>query len=321
MKHPSNFIQFKKEISQRIEEIKNDNIHGATHITKQVLELINEFIHTYEKKETKIFLHQLQSLLQKIIHAQPTMAPLFTYGNQLLIEILPLQDFNSIKNTILTYNTSFNKRLEKGSQEIKKHVLDIVKNDMKIFTYSYSSTVLEVISYLKENNIDCQIFCSVSQPKKEGILFSEKVSNLSIETTLMTDAALFSNTRNADIILIGADALSQEGLTNKIGTKVLIQQAKNNNISSYALCTKEKIVPYSYVIPQEPIKHPNEIINRNIPKLKIINYYFDHTPINYLQGIITQNGIQTPKEIIAYMKSLKIHPQLQTSSQEKVTFK
>ena len=42
-------------------------------------------------------------------------------------------------------------------------------------------------------------------------------------------------------------------------------------------------------------------------KVKIINYYFDITPLKYFTGIITENGINPAEKILKLMINKKIY--------------
>jgi translation initiation factor 2B subunit (eIF-2B alpha/beta/delta family) len=126
----------------------------------------------------------------------------------------------------------------------------------------------------------------------------------------MVDSAIFSILPDADLILVGADALSSLGVVNKIGTHGLALAAKQYNKPIYALCSMDKILPKEYPIIYKYEKNPYEIISKPIKNITPVNYYFDLTPLEFITGIITEKGILSPFEIQDHIKKLPFHKNL-----------
>jgi len=145
----------------------------------------------------------------------------------------------------------------------------------------------------------------------EGIALSKYLARESIPTTVMTDASLFSNISNVDMVIVGSDAISKNGIINKIGTKVITQLASDYDIPVYVLSLIEKILPFPYDVKINQNKNPDEITNSTNSRLHISNYYFDTSPLNLISAIITQEGMFSSTELISYMKSLHLHPEME----------
>jgi translation initiation factor 2B subunit (eIF-2B alpha/beta/delta family) len=144
----------------------------------------------------------------------------------------------------------------------------------------------------------------------EGLILAKKLGEQGIKTNLIVDSAIFSFLPETDLIFVGADALSHNGLVNKIGTFGLALAAEKFDIDFYTLCGTEKILPYNYQSKKEKLKDSSEISKKSLKNVNIINYYFDLTPLNYLTGIITEEGVKSPNEIKQYIRSLRIHKNL-----------
>ena len=112
-----------------------------------------------------------------------------------------------------------------------------------------------------------------------------------------------------NLVLVGGDALTPAGLTNKIGTRGLALVARLQPI--YALCGSEKFWPEPVpVLLEDQTQDPQEIWAEAPANIQVLNFYFDQTPIEYLTGVVSQEGILSPSEVLAILKKITIHPRL-----------
>jgi methylthioribose-1-phosphate isomerase len=54
-------------------------------------------------------------------------------------------------------------------------------------------------------------------------------------------------------------------------------------------------------------KGPSGVVEpgKLLPKVRVKNPSFDITPLELVTGIVTENGLLTPEEVISYMNQLK----------------
>jgi len=185
-----------------------------------------------------------------------------------------------------------------------------IKNNVTIITHSYSSTVLNAILFAKKSRKKFSVICTESRPKNEGIQLAKHLGKNGIKVKLIVDSAVFSFISDADMIIVGGDAITNTGLINKIGTKGIAIAAQQCKTPIYALCSTIKFLPCNYYLNLDHQKNPNEIISNKISNITPINYYFDLTPLEFLTGVITEKEILKRPEIKERIKHLKIHNSL-----------
>jgi translation initiation factor 2B subunit (eIF-2B alpha/beta/delta family) len=293
-----------KNIRKLIELIQMDNASGSVELAKKSAEVL-----ILLTKKTNS-LTQINIAMNLLVNAQPNMASIINLVNNLMINI----DRNKIKlpkNIIHTYCKKFLQELESSDKLISKQTNKFIKNNATIITHSYSSTVLNALLFAKKFGKKFSVICTESRPKNEGVTLAKQLGKNKINVKLIVDSALFSYIQNADIILVGGDAVTFNGLVNKIGTKGLAITAQHYKIPTYALCSTIKFLPKTYPLALNYQKNPTEILQKKISNVTPINYYFDLTPLEFLSGIITENEILKPKEIIEKIKHLKIHNSLE----------
>lgn len=309
-----NQIERSNQIVKQINEIKNDKVHGSTFITKKAINLVYNFVENIKNDFfPKRSLEQILILLTKV---QPTMALLINFSNQLLLNlsIIFKKDITikEKKDLTLSFINHFNTLLELTDKKISQYAYDHLKPVKNLGFYSSSHSVQKTIELFAKNNKNLSIYCSEARPKYEGRKLAETLAKKNIQINLMTDVTFLSKINQIDTLFIGADAITQNGVINKIGSKPLIQLARIYQIDVFCLCSSQKILPSNYRLSSEPKKPITDILNKKQQHIQVINYYFDSTPLHLFTGIITDKGFFSSKEIKKELGEKKLHHLLQS---------
>jgi translation initiation factor 2B subunit (eIF-2B alpha/beta/delta family) len=115
-----------------------------------------------------------------------------------------------------------------------------------------------------------------------------------------------------DVVIVGADAVTPQGVVNKIGTYALALAAREQKVPFYVLAGTEKFLPapFSQALRIEE-KDPEEVTQEVIPHSKVENRYFDITPLELITGVVTQEGVIPGKEVQKVLEGMKISKGLQ----------
>ena len=113
----------------------------------------------------------------------------------------------------------------------------------------------------------------------------------------------------ADVVLLGADSISIQGLVNKIGTKGVAQVAKNLKKDLFVLAGTDKVLPLGVRPYHKEYRDPCEIYSCNA-NLDVLNYYFDLTSMGLMDGLITEDGIFDIYQLMDLIDRNEAHPLL-----------
>jgi translation initiation factor 2B subunit (eIF-2B alpha/beta/delta family) len=300
-------------LKKQLQKLSNDSIHGSTFITKKAIELIKKYVSTSMRNDGFSIII-LQKILTKIVRSQPSMALLLNFSNNLLYFIDSLAkeeiaDEDKI-NHIIHFIVTFEKSLNQAEKTISRLTTDELRSVSPIATYSSSKTVQNAIESIAKKQKSVQIYCAESRPKNEGAKLARHLSKKEIEVFLMTDATLFSLISKVKAVIIGADAITNQGIINKIGSKPLVQLANKKDVKVYCICSTHKIMPFEYSLQKESEKPSTDILDETNNDVNVINYYFDMTPHELFTGIITENGIIDKTKINQYTRNKNVHPLL-----------
>ena len=112
--------------------------------------------------------------------------------------------------------------------------------------------------------------CMVSLPGGEGRPLAKRLERAGFETEVVPDAAVARACDDADLVLVGADAVTEEGVVNKIGTYPLALAAFEAGIGCYAIATTSKFVPASLGLDRDE--------------------RFETTPLSMFDAVLTERG-------------------------------
>jgi ribose 1,5-bisphosphate isomerase len=124
--------------------------------------------------------------------------------------------------------------------------------------------------------------------------------DLGVKTTFIVDSAARSFMNQADMIVVGADALTSEGnVVNKIGTSTIALLAQEARIPFYVVSELLKFDPETLWGDYEKIEERSQDeVWKDAPKKLIIrNPAFEVTKRDFIHGIICEEGVIPPHSI------------------------
>ena len=262
------------EVSKIIEDIKSIKIQGASNIAFAGLKAYS----LSPRKETKI----------KLENARPTEPMLFH-----VLELAEKKDYSKIKQ-----------HFEATQDKINSFVLRIINNKDQIFTHCHSTNVVKALIYSKKKGKKFSVLNTETRPLFQGRRTAQELSKAGIKVTSFVDSALATilekeNSKDkvyATKVFLGADALLNKGIINKVGSKTIAELAKVHKIPLYIISDSWKFS--SKKIPIES-RNLNEVWDKAPKNVKIMNPSFEFVDKKYIKAIISELGI------LSYDKFLK----------------
>ncbi len=136
-----------------------------------------------------------------------------------------------------------------------------------------------------------------SRPAYEGRKNAERLLEYGIHVTVIPDAAIGYWIQNADVVIVGADAISVEGdFLGKIGCYPLGLLARDKGVGYYVTAERLKFI---HVLPDEDeanLDSPAEQLRWEgvSSHLALSNIIFESTPGGLVTGYLTEFGLQKP---------------------------
>jgi len=290
---------------QILQGIREDNSSGAAQLAHKAAQLLLAYL----KGEGGGHLPQeILSVGRALVDAQPSMAPMTNLVNHLFEAIESLKDPQTIreKGTVAVQN--FLEDLITGAERIKAHALPLLKWKEVVMTHSYSSTCLGVLGQAE----GIEVICPESRPLLEGLNTARELGAKGVRTRIVVDSAAPSLMGECDVVMVGGDSITPEGVVNKIGTYALALAAREQRVPFYVLASTEKFLPapFAQALRIEE-RDPKEVFQGVIPNSVVENRYFDITPLELITGVVTQEGVIPGAEVQKRLEGMRISKGLQ----------
>jgi len=223
-------------LQQAIQKISNNRTSGATELARQALEWGGELALSVPAANSDDLLRRLGDYATKAAAVRPSMAPLHNLMQRWRssLNTIEMQDLAAARQEAAAAATAIIRESQMAAERMFRRAAGAVggsEGGKTIITHSYSSTVLQILRLLA--GWDIEVIVSEARPLNEGVTLATRLADLKIKTNLITDAQIGLFAARADLALVGADALLEDGsVVNKAGTLLL------------ALACREKEVPF-----------------------------------------------------------------------------
>ena len=302
-------MNIRPEITSLIDKIKSDRTHGASQLARQAVNVLKAAAEHSRAHSVEQFLWEQKEIGHQLMSARPAIASVFNIVSGLLNAVsqnAAEMDLAGVRQLTIAKADEVVKDSLKAVAQIAQYSSELIADGDRIMTHSYSSTVVAGLkkAFNKYGNI--AVITTRSGPGRSGEITARELGCYGIPVTFIDDTAMGLYIAKVTKVVIGADRICADGkVINGVGSYQLAIAAEKAGIPFYVLCERLKFDPRlrgDEVDLEE--KEPSEVAEpgRLPPEVKVKNPYFDITPLELVTGIITENGLLIPEEVISYMK-------------------
>jgi translation initiation factor eIF-2B subunit delta len=299
-----------------IEIIKRDHLSGASQLSRKAADVITLFSRETKAKTTHRYYQTLLKVGKELVSAQPDLIPIFNLVNSILWVVE--EHKNSL--TLEELNRMVRKRSEefyRNSLESLEKIADLgetlIFNSCTILTYSFSGAVFSILKKAKKKRKKFKVVLSESRPLHEGRNLAENLGKLGIPVTLVIDAGLSLYLKEADLVLVGADSISEKSFVNKVGTLSISFLAKRFGVPFYVVSERTKFISQKWRDSLYNRADPKEVFPKKFKNVKVENPYFEHVPLKNCTEIITPEGFLLPSQIPSMIRKTRLSRNLKRS--------
>ncbi len=284
------------------DQIKKLEVQGARNVAITAIKAVEALAEETTARTRKEFMEELKEA-RNILFASRSTEPLMRNAVRWIIsqvENSGKENVDTLAEVVASSSGQFLKNLEASKDSIAEIGAKRIRHDMVVFTHCHSSTVTHILRKAKEQGKMFEVVCTETRPVFQGRITAKELLSLNIKTTLIVDSAARSFIRNADLVIVGADAITSEGnIINKIGTGTIALLAHEARKPFYVVSELLKFDPATVCGDYEEIEEraPNEVWKGAPRKLLIRNPAFDVTRRVFIHGIICEEGIIPPQSV------------------------
>ncbi|MCI0344111.1 MAG: hypothetical protein L0221_01525, partial [Chloroflexi bacterium] len=194
------------------------------------------------------------------VRAHPAMAPLWRLG----AAVLSADDHRAAAER-------FRDALAAESDGVARAAEYAIPRRAVVLTHSASSNVVNAL--IRNRRRVRSVLCTVSLPGGEGRAIARRLERAGFESEVVSDAAIASAAERADVALVGADAVTEDGAVNKVGTRLLALAAADAEIGFYVLAGTSKLLP-----------------SRVWRSVELEATTYEETPLGLIDAVVAEHG-------------------------------
>jgi ribose 1,5-bisphosphate isomerase len=289
-------------LDQTVEDIKSLKIQGAQAICKEAVKafLAHKDVLSKPAPFVSDFLKDMHLASDKLCSARPTEPALrnalryiFSPEKYIKMELLAiLEEIDRRGSIILTH-------LDNAEKKIAHLGAKKIKNGMVVYTHCHSSSVVDVLLEAKRAGKRFKVVNTETRPRFQGRITATQLAKAGIKVHHFVDSAIRIAIKQADIALIGADAIDYDlKVYNKIGSEMIAEIANRYHVPVYVCSDALKYDPLTSKIHEEKIEErdPAEIWEKPPKGVVIENFAFEKVNPELIHAIVCELGIFKPKD-------------------------
>ena len=256
-------------VEKTVHDIKSIKIQGAYHIAVAAIK-------AWQKAKNK------QEAAKKLAAARPT--------EPMLRNALRYLEKMDHAETLL-------KKLEADQQKIAEIGAEKIRSGMIVYTHCHSSTVNDILVRAKHEKKIFEVHATETRPFMQGRLTATQLAAAKIPVTFFIDSAARLALKKANVMMIGADAVTAEGcVINKIGSELMAEVANSYQVPIFVCTHSWKFDPLTVFGFEEEIEQraTKEIWETPPRGVNVSNYVFEKVDPNKIAAIISELGVFKP---------------------------
>ncbi len=274
----------------------SDRKSGSTDVGRAFLSELERWAATNTSTSAAALRAALLAHLRGAQAAQPTLALI----HQLAARALDVADSGvrrgdppvELRAHIARSCTAEREDLTLATTAIAREALQLVtEREMWIATISAGSAVRESILAAQRAGLEPRALVAEGRPNFEGRLLASALAAAGVPVWLVVDAALPLLLSHARMVWIGADAVTDHGVINKVGSFATALAAREHSVPVYALASRRKFLPASTAALRIVEQPPAEVWEAPTEGVRPRNVYFESVPLTLLRGIVVEDAV------------------------------
>ena len=310
MKNRVKDIDF-KSADHVIEEIRNMNVKGGSPFGRSAAWAFKLAVELEQLDTWSALRDRFIKLQKQMYELKPTMATIYNSCEAVMSVMKNTEDLNEVKGRIINICDNIIEQSFEAVEKVGKVGSHLIHDQDVILMHSYSSTLMGIFTEAALANKKFKVICTESRPLRESRNAVNVLTQLGVETVFISDASVYAYMREADLVIMGADALCTNGdVANKMGSAQIARLAQSCKLPVYFASELYKLD--TKTLNGDPVvlekRTRDELVCeadfQEPDKVEVINQFFDITPAADITGIITEFGVLHPAQMLSFWDKL-----------------
>jgi translation initiation factor eIF-2B subunit delta len=263
--------------SDLLRRVRDNLRDGASHLARIALDSLAEYAHV-EADDEETLRADLLAFADELAGVRPSMTAIHNLVARWRIGVAEFDGtLPELRDYAREQAQAVRNWADAATDATVRCAINRIGSSNSLLTHSISSTVTRVLTRLPSSGFNAIV--TEARPGLEGWNLAASLARQGISVTYITDAQAGIFVEQADMVLIGADAILADGsVVNKAGTRLIALAAREAGVPCFVCaesfkCTAQEI---DEVILEE--KSGSELGPPPVPGIRARNIYFEITP-------------------------------------------
>ena len=298
-------MQVPQRVVKIAEQIRSMRIRGAGRIARAAAFALKVAARNYSgPDDLAVFKNYMSTAAQILASTRPTAVSLHNAIRYVMVRMETAENFEEAKETVISAADRFITTSLLAVKRIGEIGSKLLEDGDVVMTHCNSSAALSVIRTAHREGKRLRVYTTETRPKFQGLISYRTLAAEGIKVTMIPDSAVRFFMRGVDKVVVGADTITSNGaVVNKVGTSLIALAAQEARVRFYVAAETYKFSPATVLgelvtIEERP---PDEVLpqwRKYSNLVRVRNPAFDVTPPEYIDAIITEQGIIPPRATI-----------------------
>eukprot|EP00262_Sarcandra_glabra_P014503 TRINITY_DN4265_c0_g1_i1.p1 TRINITY_DN4265_c0_g1~~TRINITY_DN4265_c0_g1_i1.p1 ORF type:complete len:419 (+),score=98.74 TRINITY_DN4265_c0_g1_i1:196-1452(+) len=216
-----------------------------------------------------------------------------------------------LKHDVIEAINELIREIDTCHEQIAEQAVEHIHQNEVILTLGRSRTVMEFLCAAKEKKRSFRVFVAEGAPRYQGHVLAKELVAKGLQTTIITDSAVFAMISRVNMVIVGAHAImANGGVIAPVGLNMVALAAQRHAVPFVVVAGSHKLCP---LYPHNPevllndLKSPSELLDfgefsdcmdfgsgSGAPLLHVVNPAFDYVPPKLVSLFITDTGGHNP---------------------------
>lgn len=279
-------------ITKIAKAIRTLRIQGAEHIAKAAIKSILSAVQSSKIHDSQKLVQLLAQGRKELEEARIT-EPALKNAMKYIFEIDSVvksndQNLSDTKERIVKKCLELLTEEQTWTSDIEQCSEKLIKDNIIVYTHCHSSETVRILIKAKKQGKKFIVVNTETRPLYQGRITAKELADAGIEIIHHVDSAMYREIKKSNLVLLGCDAVTKEGIYNKIGSAIVCDIAKQFRVP-VVICTptwKYSSTPVS--IEQ---RSPEEIWPKAPKNIKIHNPAFEIAEKQKISRMVSEYGI------------------------------
>ncbi|QCC47156.1 translation initiation factor eIF-2B [Halobellus limi] len=279
-------------IDETIAEIREMQTHSSSVVAVKATRALSDLLER-DHATVEEFERDLERNASALKRANPSHASLFNAMQTVLVNVVDRKDtVEEAKSLLDEVVERVVEDVQQGKSRAARNAAPTFEDGETFLMHDFSSTVLEAVEQAATDGTYLTAYVTEARPRYLGRKTARRLAGIDrVEPHLVVDSASGTFLDDCDRVVVGMDCIVEDTLYNRVGTFPIVATANYLDVPVTVVGSAAKIVDDGFVFENEH-RSPAEVSLEPIEDVVIENPAYDATPVDLLDEVITDNGVE-----------------------------